>query len=72
MKKCVLCQNEIKGYGSSPYPLADKGKCCQTCDNNHVKPVKMALGGVSPSEIRQVIKLETELIQNYYKGTKAI
>ena len=29
---CVLCGAEIKGYGHNPYPLADEGKCCDSCN----------------------------------------
>jgi len=29
---CVLCDEQIKGYGHNPYPLADEGKCCDSCN----------------------------------------
>ena len=32
MMNCVLCGAEIKGYGHNPYPLADEGKCCDSCN----------------------------------------
>lgn len=32
MKKCVLCGSGIKGYGNNPWPLANKGECCDECN----------------------------------------
>ena len=29
---CVLCGDVIDGYGNNPYPLADGGKCCDSCN----------------------------------------
>ena len=31
-KKCVLCGKKIKGWGNNPYPLAEKGECCNACN----------------------------------------
>lgn len=32
MMNCVLCDEQIKGYGHNPHPLADEGKCCDSCN----------------------------------------
>lgn len=30
--KCILCGEEIIGYGNNPYPLSETGRCCDACD----------------------------------------
>jgi hypothetical protein len=32
MTDCVLCGDVVDGYGNNPYPLADGGKCCDSCN----------------------------------------
>lgn len=32
MNKCVVCGKEFEGFGNNPYPLADKGECCDNCN----------------------------------------
>lgn len=30
---CVLCKKDIKGeWGNNPWPLAEKGQCCNVCN----------------------------------------
>lgn len=31
-KTCCLCGAKIKGHGNNPWPLADKGECCDACN----------------------------------------
>lgn len=33
---CVLCGEEIDGYGHNPQPLADTGRCCSDCNATRV------------------------------------
>tara|TARA_R100001440_G_scaffold47187_1_gene66950 strand:+ start:277 stop:522 length:246 start_codon:yes stop_codon:yes gene_type:complete len=30
---CVLCNIKFFGFGHNPEPLADKGRCCDACNN---------------------------------------
>lgn len=30
--KCVLCGQEISGFGNNPAPLATEGLCCDACN----------------------------------------
>jgi|7_EtaG_2_1085326.scaffolds.fasta_scaffold17694_3 hypothetical protein len=30
---CIICKNEIHGYGHNPHPLANKGRCCDACNS---------------------------------------
>ena len=39
-EKCVLCGKEIEGYGNNPAPLADEGKCCDSCNSKRVIPAR--------------------------------
>lgn len=40
-EKCVLCGKEIEGYGNNPAPLADEGKCCDSCNSKRVIPARL-------------------------------
>ena len=40
--RCIICNNEIVGYGHSSKPLAD-GSCCLNCNEELVKPYKLKL-----------------------------
>lgn len=42
-EKCVLCRKKIEGFGCNPCPLAEKGKCCNNCDNTKVIPERIRL-----------------------------
>jgi len=33
---CVICGKQIIGYGNSPWPLADSGRCCDNCNSRVV------------------------------------
>tara|TARA_A200000159_G_scaffold128004_1_gene123781 strand:- start:70 stop:315 length:246 start_codon:yes stop_codon:yes gene_type:complete len=33
---CVLCGIHFKGYGHNPDPLADDGRCCDSCNDDVV------------------------------------
>ena len=31
--KCVICNRKFSGWGNNPYPLKDKGECCNGCND---------------------------------------
>ena len=33
---CVLCNDEITGYGNNPEPLVYTGRCCDRCNMDKV------------------------------------
>ena len=33
-KTCVLCKQEFYGFGNNPQPLAQEGRCCDTCNTD--------------------------------------
>ena len=34
--KCCICGSTIKGYGNNPWPIKNKGKCCDKCNSQYV------------------------------------
>ena len=32
--ECVLCGENFNEYGNNPYPLAEEGECCDSCNND--------------------------------------
>jgi len=36
--QCVICNQEIVGYGNNPAPLKNEGRCCDAC--NHLVILK--------------------------------
>lgn len=30
--KCVLCGRHCTGWGNNPWPLSDRGQCCDECN----------------------------------------
>ena len=32
--ECVLCGEKFNEYGNNPYPLAEEGECCDSCNND--------------------------------------
>lgn len=41
--KCNLCDVEFKGFGNNPYPLREKGTCCDGCNITKVVPERMKM-----------------------------
>lgn len=31
-QKCCICNKEFIGFGNNPYPLKEKGRCCDECN----------------------------------------
>ncbi len=42
---CVICENNISGYGNNPYPVEEEGRCCDDCNINTVIPVRLLYVG---------------------------
>ena len=40
-EKCILCGESIGEWGNNPYPLAEKGECCNTCNTERVVPERL-------------------------------
>lgn len=38
---CVLCKKRIIGFGHNPYPITEKGWCCNECNFDKVIPMKL-------------------------------
>lgn len=34
---CVLCGKRVKDYGHNPYPIKDKGRCCNDCNSKVIE-----------------------------------
>ena len=30
--KCCICGKYFEGYGNNPWPVKEKGRCCDDCD----------------------------------------
>lgn len=39
--KCVLCGAPLEGWGNNPWPLSDRGNCCDECNNEKVIPARL-------------------------------
>ena len=37
-KICCICGKPFVGYGNNPYPVTDKGRCCDYCNETVVVP----------------------------------
>lgn len=38
---CCICGKEIKGFGNNPWPVKDKGLCCDECNLEVVIPTRL-------------------------------
>lgn len=34
---CCICGKKFKGYGNNPWPLKEKGRCCDECNDKVVE-----------------------------------
>lgn len=44
---CVICGEEIEGYGNNPAPVAESGRCCDSCNIKFVIPARLEAAGYS-------------------------
>ena len=35
-KTCCICGKKFKGYGNNPWPILEKGVCCDECNLSKV------------------------------------
>ena len=44
LNECCLCGSTIggMGYGNNPFPMAEKGRCCDDCNLTKVIPARLA------------------------------
>jgi len=42
LMRCVICYNEIKGYGNNAEPIKS-GYCCDTCNYLYVLPKRLQM-----------------------------
>jgi hypothetical protein len=40
--KCIICKQIIIGHGHNPYPIGDKGRCCDDCNYSVVLPLRIS------------------------------
>lgn len=38
---CCICGEPIEGYGNNPYPVKEKGRCCDSCNLHFVIPARL-------------------------------
>ena len=38
---CCICGRVFSGWGNNPYPLAESGSCCDTCNDRYVIPARL-------------------------------
>ena len=61
---CSICRDEIQpqpvsGWdeGHNPWPIQDKGRCCEECNSELVVPARLTMAlGMTISESRQLVK----------------
>jgi len=51
---CCICNKKIERYGHNPYPIKNKGNCCDVCNTTLV----------IPKRLKFVIKTELKLNEN--------
>lgn len=53
--RCCICKKEFNGYGNNPWPLKEKGKCCNSC-NKDVILARLALMIGSREDVGKTMK----------------
>lgn len=46
-ESCVICGEEIDGYGNNPAPVVEEGRCCDSCNIKFVIPARLEAAGYS-------------------------
>ena len=39
--RCVICGGIFTGYGNNPDPIAEDGRCCDSCNAHYVIPARL-------------------------------
>ena len=42
-KVCCICGKEFTGWGKNPWPIKQKGECCNECNADKVIPARILL-----------------------------
>lgn len=54
--KCCLCGQVCYGYGNNPFPLKERGRCCDVCN---LKVIQARLGQMGVNiELKALEKIE--------------
>ena len=40
-QKCCICGEKFVGFGNNPWPIKEKGRCCDNCDDTKVIPARI-------------------------------
>ena len=43
-KICIICGEELDGYGNNPAPVSEVGQCCDACNAKFVIPARLEAG----------------------------
>lgn len=56
---CIICcKEEDRDYGNNPWPISEKGDCCETCNRKVVIPARDVLGRSYPTKANYNCKLK--------------
>lgn len=62
LRKCVICGKEIeRGYGHNAEPIAT-GRCCTSCDDLYVFPMRMAKS-MGNEELAQIVQEHVDAVR---------
>ncbi len=54
--KCCICKKEIKGYSHNPFPLKNKGRCCNDCNSFVILARLSSYGMLDKDSTNKMIK----------------
>lgn len=54
LKICCICKEPYYGMGNNPYPIKERGRCCDKCDAEVVLPER--LKGIEEEEKKAIEK----------------
>lgn len=49
---CVICGNKQEGFGNNPWPVAEKGRCCDFCNMTKVIPARFELANEQKAKVK--------------------
>lgn len=41
MERCCICRKYFIMFGNNPYPITEKGSCCNKCNKRYVIPARL-------------------------------
>ena len=54
--KCCICKKSIRGYGHNPYPIKQRGACCDNCNNYVILTRLSSYGMIDKDSTNKMIK----------------